>query len=451
MAKTYVLDTNVLLHNPDALFDFADNDIVLPFAVIEEIDDQKKRQDEIGRNARIVNRYLDELRSGGSLGRGVKLDNGGSVRIEVNNVAPKDVPKFFNLYKADNRILAVAMHLKKKSPGREVVLVSKDLNVRVKADTYEIKTEDYKKDRVEFGELYTGYSALELEEYEIEEIAESGFVELKDGVEAYPNHFFVCNRIGASPLIVRHKDGLLFPLKYQDKENWGIKPLNFEQMMAQELLMDDEIPVVTIIGKAGTGKTLLSLAVGMERVVNNQDVKCSSKTKQELRAKRTRAQYNKLIVARPTVPMGPDLGYLPGGIDEKIHPWMQPIYDNLCYMMRDCDDPMSDIGDLIKKGGLEIAVLTYIRGRSLPRQFIVCDEAQNMSPGMVKALVTRTGEDTKIVLTGDPEQIDTPFLDASSNGLSYLVERLKKESISGHVTLVKGERSKVAEVCSRVL
>jgi PhoH-like ATPase len=440
MAKIYVLDTNVLLHNPEAIFDFEEHEVVIPFVVITELDEQKKRQDEIGRNARRVNKYLDDLRKNGKLADGVAIGKG-RLRIEVNNVKTtslggKKLPAL-NMAKNDNRILNVAISLQNRrrkihEEESEVILVSKDLNLRVRADICGVKTEDYRKDKVaDYGELYTGFSEITLPEEQIKELEKYKATALPEGFRAYPNQFFACEMDGCQ-MILCNKSGILLPLQYKDETNWGLHPLNPEQMMAQELLMDDAIPVVSIVGPAGTGKTLISLAVGMEAVVE-------------------RRLYNKLIVARPLVPMGNDIGYLPGNKEEKIDPWMRPIYDNLCYLMRDVGNPMDEINDLKTSGGLEIEVLTYIRGRSIPRQFIICDEAQNLTPLMIKTLATRVGEGTKIVFTGDPSQIDTPYLDASSNGLSYLVEKMKTEEISGHITLAKSERSQVAEICARVL
>ena len=460
--RTFVLDTNVLLHNPEALFDFEEHEVVIPFTVLGEIDEHKKRQDEIGKNARLVNRYLEELRSQGRLSEGVKIRNGrGTIRIELNHVnnssLPKNIPSL-NMNKADNRILAVALGLKygkvkaQQTTSQDVVLVTKDINLRVRADVCGLDAQDYLKDKVvDYGEMYTGFSQVELTGEQKRELQECKFTALANGQQAFPNQFFVCENGSGNPLVVCYKSGMLVSLDGQTKDasvhkkpkkdwrgsqkkedNWGIEAKSLEQKMALELLTDASIPVVSIVGGAGTGKTLLSLAVGMDMVVDQ-------------------GIYDKLIVMRPMVPMGDPIGFIPGSKEEKVDPWMQPIYDNLCYLMRDAENPMEIISHLKDYGALEIGILTYIRGRSIPNQFIICDEAQNMTPLMIKTLVTRVGEGTKIVFTGDPSQIDNPFLDASSNGLSYLVERIKQEEISGHVTLLKSERSKVAEICSQVL
>lgn len=433
MTKTYVMDTNVLLHNPEALFAFEENEVVVPLAVIEEIDNQKKRQDEVGRNARNVSQMLDALRSSGSLAEGVSLPAGGVLRIEVNHLNCPDFPKGLEPQKHDNRILAVAyaLGLKNRQP---VVLVTKDLNLRIKADVLGVPAEDFYNDKVDYHQLYNGIGELHLGSEELDAFFQAGKLGVNGNVQAHPNQLFVLksHTNPSQSAVARYAQGNLWPLTRGDSVQWGVRALNKEQKFAVELLSNDDIKVVTLLGRAGTGKTLLALAVGLEKVL-------------EQRA------YARLLITRPVTPMGDDLGYLPGSKEEKLRPWMQPIYDNLEYLFKDCADRNDVLDDLIQRNTIEMEALTYIRGRSIPRQFIVCDEAQNLSPHMIKSLITRVGEGTKIVFTGDPEQIDHPYLDASSNGLSYLVEKLKGEEIAGHVTLVKGERSKVAELGARLL
>jgi len=433
MTKTYVMDTNVLLHNPEALFTFEDNEVVVPLAVIEEIDNQKKRQDEVGRNARIVSQMLDNLRSSGSLAEGVSMPGGGVVRIEVNHLNGPDFPKALEPQKHDNRILAVAYALGLKT-GQPVVLVTKDLNLRIKADVLGVPAEDFCNDKIAYHQLYNGTGELRVGRDEMDAFFQNGKLGVNGSLQAHPNQLFVL-RSHTNPsqsAVARYARGNLWPLVRGDTVQWGVKALNKEQKFAVELLSNDDIKVVTLVGRAGTGKTLLALAVGLEKVL-------------EQRA------YARLLITRPVTPMGDDLGYLPGSKEEKLRPWMQPIHDNLEYLFKDCADRHDVLDDLIQRNTIEMEALTYIRGRSIPRQFIVCDEAQNLSPHMIKSLITRVGEGTKIVFTGDPEQIDHPYLDASSNGLSYLVEKMKGEEIAGHVTLVKGERSKVAELGARLL
>lgn len=433
MQKTYVLDTNVLLHNPDALFAFENNHVVIPFAVIEEVDSQKKRQDEVGRNARVVSRKLDELRRLGRLAEGVSLPSGGKLTIELNHSSLISCPKGLDPEKHDNRILAVAFNLSQAGNG-PVVLVTKDLNLRIKADVVGVSAEDFNNGKVEYDHLYTGMAELYLTGSELDRFYRQGQLRLDSSAQPPQNQFFMlkCHENPSQSALARYSQGALWPLSYADSVNWGIKALNKEQKFALELLNNDQIKVVTLVGRAGTGKTLLALAAGLESVLEKN-------------------AYTRLLITRPVIPMGEDLGYLPGSKEEKLRPWMQPIYDNLEFLMQNTPEPYEVLQDLIRRGTLELEALTYIRGRTIPRQFIICDEAQNLSPHMIKTLITRVGEDTKIILTGDPEQIDHPYLDANSNGLTYLVERLKGEEIAGHVTLTRGERSKVAELGGRLL
>ncbi len=433
MIKTYVIDTNVLLHDPESIFAFHDNEVVIPFSVIEEIDNQKKRQDEVGRNARTASRTLDGLRSTGHLSEGVSLKNGGSLRIELNHQTIINVPKGLDPEKHDNRILAVAYNLAQEET-RPVILVTKDLNLRIKADVLGIQVEDYINDKVDYDQLYTGTGKISLEKEALDSFFETGKLCLNGALRAYPNQLFVMRNDsnGSQSALGCYSQGVLRQLVHSDAVCWGLKALNKEQKFALELLLNDDIKVVTLVGRAGTGKTLLALAVGLEKVLE-QNV------------------FTKLLITRPIIPMGDDLGYLPGSKEEKLRPWMQPIYDNLEFLLRDSLDPPDMLGELIERGVLEMEPLTYIRGRSIPKQFIICDEAQNLTPHMIKTLITRVGEGTKIVFTGDPEQIDHPYLDASSNGLTHIVEKLKGEEIAGHVVLVRGERSKVAELGSMLL
>jgi PhoH-like ATPase len=334
--------------------------------------------------------------------------------------------------KHDNRIIALAHHL-----GREqkdpVILVTKDLNLRIKADVIGVPAEDYSNDKVDYRQLYSGIQEVQTATGELDAFYHDGKLKWECS-EAFPNQFVIlksycspsCSALG------RYSQNGLWPLVYGDSVSWGIKALNKEQKFALELLLNDHIKVVTLVGRAGTGKTLLALAVGLEKVLEEH-------------------VYTRLLVTRPVIPMGNDLGYLPGTKEDKLRPWMQPIYDNLEFIFSNNDDPFEDVNNLMARGVLTLEALTYIRGRSIPKQYILCDEAQNLSPHMIKTLITRVGEGTKIVFTGDPEQIDHPYLDRNSNGLTYLVERLKGEEIAGHVTLLKGERSKVAELGARLL
>ncbi|MBN2515363.1 MAG: PhoH family protein [Deltaproteobacteria bacterium] len=433
MQKTYILDTNVLLHNPDSLFAFEDNHVVIPFVVIEEIDNLKKRQDEIGRNARVVTAILDGLRSLGHLSDGVALPSGGRLRIELNHQEFSSFPAVLDSNKNDNRILSVAHHLLHE-PGGPVILVTKDLSLRVKADVLSIQSEDFHKDKVNFTRLYEGIGSIHVSAEQMSRFYRDGRLSLNGKLQGYPNQIFIMKNPcqDSQSALALYSGNILRRLIFGDSINFGMKARNKEQRFALEFLMDDEIKIVTLVGRAGTGKTLLALAVGLEKVLEQK-------------------AYTKLLVTRPVMPMGNDLGYLPGSKEEKLRSWMQPIYDNLEFLFKNSEEPAKLIDHLIGRNVLEMEALTYMRGRSIPGQFIICDEAQNLSPHMIKTLITRVGEGTKIVFTGDPEQIDHPYLDASSNGLSYLVEKLKDEELAGHVTLKRGERSRVAELCSHLL
>lgn len=427
-----------------AIFSFQDNDVVLPAVVLEEVDSKKRLMDEIGRNARHTARLLDGLRTKGQLHHGVELDSGGRLRVELNHRSFARMQELFHDMTNDNRILAVAMNLhteeqQKKSP-RAVILVSKDALLRVKADALGLPAEDFLSDRVvhEFSSLYKGYATIQVPVDTIQQFYSAGPFELQG---LLPNHTFLANEflilkdeLGSSASAIGRVSGdgkQLLPLVFGDEIVWGVKARNAQQKMAMELLLNKDIPLVTLTGKAGTGKTLLSLAAGLMQTEDER-------------------AYKKLLVARPIVPLGKDIGYLPGEKEEKLRPWMQPIYDNLEYLFntkqsRDLDKILAGLGSI------QVEALTYIRGRSIPEQFIIIDEAQNLTKHEVKTILTRVGENSKIILMGDPQQIDHPYLDEVNNGLTYVVEIFKKEKMSGHITLKKGERSSLAQLAADLL
>lgn len=443
MKKIFVLDTNVLLHDPNAIFAFEEHEVVIPAVVLEEIDSKKRNADELGRNARSVSRLLDGLREKGQLHDGVPLDHGGRLKVELNHRSFVKVQEMFCEASNDNRILAVALNYKleedPKDDPRPVILVSKDVLVRIKADVLGVTAQDYLSDRTaDPSELYTGHTTLKVHPSVIDEFYSYRFLLIKPlqlPYTLYPNEFVILKDemgSGKSALLRVSTDATrLEPLYLSNDPVWGISARNAQQRMAFELLLNDDIPLVTITGKAGTGKTLLALAAGLCKVEDDH-------------------KYKKLLIARPVVPMGKDIGYLPGEKDEKLRPWMQPIYDNLEFLF---DTKKS--GDIDKilmgLGSIQVEALTYIRGRSIPGQFIIVDEAQNLSRHEVKTIVSRAGEGSKVILMGDPEQIDHPYLDAVSNGLTYVVERFKQERLSGHITLTKGERSKLAQLAADLL
>ncbi len=439
--KIFVLDTNVLLHSAAALESFADNEIVIPMTVLEELDKFKRNQDELGRNTRRVIRKLDQLREKGSLFSGVSLDNAadpgqcGSLRVVISEGA---LFENANMSVPDNRILNVASMLKKQFPDRQVIFITKDINLRLKADAFGIKVQDFEKERVDYNELFTGSRTEEVSGELVDQLHQEKFIPVPEGMNIQPNEFVLLQDAANSKHAAfgwRRFDRLE---KLHDgiaEHVWNITPRSKEQRMALHLLMDPEIPLVTLVGKAGSGKTLLALAAALE-LTEKQNV------------------YSRILVSRPIIPLGNDIGYLPGDKDEKLDAWMQPIYDNLEFLLRSDKRESSarrQIEEMKRNKKLELEALTYIRGRTIPNQFVIVDEAQNLTPHEVKTIVSRCGQGTKIVLTGDPDQIDNPYLDASSNGLTNIVEHMKHLPLSGHITLMKSERSPLAAAAAEYL
>lgn len=441
MKKIFIIDTNVILHDPNAILQFEDNDVILPIAVIEELDRFKKQPEIIGRNARHASRNLDNLRQQGHLTTGVKLEHGGILKVALGDRHTlQELPLELSKDLADNSILAVGLQIKQQCQC-PVIVVSKDTNLRIKADALGLDAADYETDKVDVDELYTGTFELLVKAEKIEELFRDGETVLEQKFlpnqdltlidETNPNHTALAMVAGDSnqvvPLIKLPKTGVS-----------QIQPRNREQRFALNLLLNDEIKLVTLVGKAGTGKTLLAIAAGLQKVADEK-------------------VYSRLLISRPVVPMGKDLGYLPGDINEKLNPWMQPLYDNFDLILGTQDKKNQPSHwrrgheELIELGLLQIEPLTYIRGRTIPQQYMIIDEAQNLTPHEVKTIITRAGEGTKIILTGDPEQIDNPYVDAASNGLIYLVERFKNEPLAGHITLSKGERSSLAERAAALL
>ncbi|HPB18687.1 MAG TPA: PhoH family protein, partial [Candidatus Cloacimonas sp.] len=429
--------------NPQALFSFEDNRVVLPIVVIEEIDQFKKGVDEKSRNARQIGRYLDALRKKGKLQDGVPTENGGSIQVTVNKDIANAASELLFLDKNDNLIIGTALYFKQHYPESIVTLVSKDVNVRVKADCVGINAENFETDTIKYDEFFTGWEVIDLEPEQFRELEEKGYLDNIFG-DFFPNQF-VRVPIPDNPnqyKTLRYHYGrnqLSIINHYTGQQIFGIKARNFEQEMALDILLDDSIKLVSLSGKAGTGKTLLAMAAGLQKVVEEK-------------------RYSRLVVSRPISPLGKDLGYLPGSKTEKFNPWMQPIYDNMDILLSahtEKDNPKDkkkfDINDLMDMGFLELEPLTYIRGRSLPDQFFIIDEAQNLSPHEMKTIITRAGVNTKVVLTGDPYQIDIPYLDSQSNGLSVSVEKFKGEILVGHITLDKGERSALADLAAKYL
>lgn len=451
MRKCYVLDTNVLLSDPNALFSFQENDLIIPMVVLEELDNHKSRPDEVGRNARQVNRALDDLRQAGegSLTSGVKLPNGGSLKVaSLSASALADAPAELQKGKVDNMIIVFMLGLKKTDPS--AVLVSKDINVRIKCDSLGIKCEDYLKMRVadDTRKFYRGVEVIEVTENLVDRFYKEEklpVAELK-GKKLYPNQIVVIKYVlGDQTLksaITRCVGNDLVPVKKIEHVS-GLVPRNKEQNFSFDLLLDPNIKLVTLVGPSGTGKTLLALAAGIH----------------QLKSLGPSPVYDRIVVTKPVQPVGRDIGFLPGTLEEKMEPWIAPIKDNLNFLMggkrrRKSQNGSSDepyLALLLQRGLIEIEAITFIRGRSIPNSFIVIDEAQNLSMHELKTIITRVGDGTKIVLTGDIEQIDNVHVDAYTNGLTYAIERFKEYDIAAHVTLIKGERSQLATLASKIL
>jgi len=470
MKKNFVFDTNVLLHDPDAIFKFADNAVIIPIYVIEEIDQFKKELSERGRNARQVSRHLDAYREKGNLGVGVPLENGGVLRVVFSSDPGSH--KILDKRLTDNLILSVALELQQVETQTQTIFVTKDTNLRVRADAMGLKSVNYEDQSVSLDQLYPGAGEITVAADEIESFYQTGQLEIEFVLGApiastnraasgatdhgaaymrpqgpagntlpvlYPNEYLlirngnnpnhtVLGRLDAAGRIVR-------PLAPMKQGIWGIRPRNKEQHFALDALLNDDIQLVTLLGKAGTGKTLLAIAAGLHKATEEN-------------------VYQRLLVSRPIFPLGRDIGYLPGSVEEKLNPWMQPIFDNIEYLMGISQSDKRagrSATELMHLNILEIEPLTFIRGRSIPHQYMIVDEAQNLTPHEVKTILTRVGEGTKIVLTGDPYQIDNPYVDSESNGLTYTINRFKGQSIAATVTLSKGERSKLAELASNLL
>ena len=434
--KNYVLDTNVLLHDARALYAFADNNVIIPIYVLEEIDTFKKDQNELGRSARQVARLLDRHRNEeGGLSHAQPIESGGTVRVALSKSPPKNPS--YDSRSMDQRILEIALEVRDADPAVPTILVTKDVNMRIRGDALGLHTVDFEPERISIEELYPGNRELMVPAGTVEQFFADGSIAV-DAPGLHANEFLTLKDEGGGKSALTRWDknaGRAVPVKKLREGVWGIKPRNREQHFALDLLLDDSIKLVTLGGKAGTGKTLLAIAAGLQKVTEEQ-------------------VFSRLLVSRPIFPLGRDIGYLPGDIEEKLNPWMQPIYDNLELLLglnkSDKKDGRS-YAELVDLGFVEIEPLTYIRGRSLPNVYMIVDEAQNLTPHEVKTIITRAGEGTKIILTGDPYQIDHPYLDSSNNGLTTVAERFKEEAIAGHVILTKGERSPLAELATQIL
>jgi PhoH-like ATPase len=499
--KNYIVDTNVLLHDPNSLLSFADNHVLIPIEVIEEIDRFKRESSELGQNARSVSRMLDGFRGEGSLSEGVKLPNGGKLQIAFQKNGHVNGDAHANGNSVDSRILSLAASIQKAQPKNPTVLVSKDINLRIKADALGLQAEDYETDRVFITDLYTGMMEMSVATNKMAAFRANSELGLDSGKQYFPNEYCtLTDETNPKRTALTKVDATgtkLIPIIDCREGVWGIKPRNRErvhldtvlnwglespqnpamrdwkacatcsadipvrgfgrlssrpalpahtsrprtvsrcthreQHFAFDALLDDRVKLVTLMGKAGTGKTLLAMAAGLKRTVIDRE-------------------FRRLVVARPTISMGKELGFLPGSLEEKLAPWMQPIHDAL--------EMLSDLNmghdhrrstDLMRSGSIVVEALSYIRGRSIANQFMIIDEAQNLTPLETKTIITRVGSGTKIIFTGDPYQIDNPYVDSSSNGFNYIVSRFRSEAIAAHIELQKGERSELAELAANIL
>ena len=464
--KTFVLDTNVVLHDPVAFTKFGDNNVVIPIYVVEEVDNFKHQSNELGRAARQFSRSLDEFREKGNLAKGVRMPNGGLIRVlpterkylpQDNIATSKNSP--------DTLIMSVALKLKAEEPENPCIFITKDTNLRIRADGMGLDSENYEERGFSIDELYPGAIELNVDSEIIDELYASrevtvAFKSSERALNAFENAELTAGQDENNQilyqneyvrLVDKNEENHTVMARLMPMQNkiitlqttrpgfsgvWGLKPRNKEQHFALDCLLDDNIKLVTLLGKAGTGKTLLALAAGLQKATEEQT-------------------YSKLLVARPIFPLGKDIGFLPGGTEDKLNPWMQPIFDNVEFLMglneEDKRRGRRSYRELIDMGLLQIEALTYIRGRSIPNQYIIIDEAQNLTPHEVKTIITRVGQGTKVVLTGDPYQIDNPYVDADSNGLTYVINKFKGIDLAATVTLSKGERSRLAEFASNLL
>ncbi len=436
MKKNYVLDTNVLLHDPHAIFRFEDNNVIIPIYVIEEVDQFKREGSERGRNARSIARLLDDLRDrGGSLSKGVGLESGGMLRVAVPSKR-LTLPSAIDHTAMDQAILQTAFDVRENDAGRPTVFVTMDTNLRIRADALGMAAQTYENQRVEFDRLTSGIIELELDGGEVDTFFREGRIAPRDPAPPPNTCVLMRDRSNPSHTALGRYDATkksIGALRVPREGVMTVRPRNKEQSFALDLLLDESIRLVTLVGKAGTGKTLLALAAGLKRTVED-------------------GVYTRMLVSRPVMPLGRDIGFLPGDVDEKLNPWMQPIFDNLEFLFSTGNrkGPRA-YAELLESGLIQVEPLTYIRGRSLPQQFIVVDEAQNLTPHEVKTIITRSGDGTKIVLTGDPGQIDNPYVDSASNGLTIAAERFRGEKLAAHIVLAKGERSDLAELAANLL
>jgi len=437
--KIFVLDTSVIIYDHTAIRNFQEHDVVIPITVLEELDNFKKGNDTKNFAAREFTRYVDKMSGDKSLQEWTPIDGKfhGNFKIEMNNSSKLDAEKIFQEKKGDHRILNAALYTAEMNPDRKVVLVTKDINLRIKAKSLNLNSEDYTTGKIlTVDELYTGNTTLDkVNPAIISQIYEKGFCSAKDVIkkdEPLANHFYVLKNASAS-VLARYEKSSNTLKRVTKTSSYGIIPKNAEQSFALDAIMNPDIKLVTIQGVAGTGKTLLSLAGALEQ----------------------RRNYHQIYLARPIVPLSnKDIGYLPGDVTSKLNPYMEPLWDNLKFIksqFTEKDKELKAINEMLENEKIVICPLAFIRGRSLSNMFFIVDEAQNLTPHEVKTIITRAGENTKIVFTGDIYQIDTPYLDTQSNGLSYLIDKVQGQDLYAHITLQKGERSELANLANDLL
>ncbi|NLM72853.1 MAG: PhoH family protein [Clostridiaceae bacterium] len=454
MVKNYILDTNVIIHDPFCFYNFEDNNIIIPIIAIEELDNIKKREGMVGYHARVAARELNKLREFGNLSEGIRTEKGGTIRIELDHMDMHFVPPGIDTSKNDTKILAMAKNLMDENKDIPTILVTKDVYMAIKADSFGIPVQDYHNDKILADEIYKGYRDIYASSEKINQIFNGGLSEkeLELDEPLLPNEFLnITSTDDSTHQVLTRFDGKnIVPLKYQKHTAWGLTPINREQKMAFELLMDNSVPFVTITGGAGSGKTILATAVALEKVIEQNE-------------------YSKIVFVRPTIAAGNDIGYLPGTEDEKLRPWMGSFYDAIENLMgfRSSDkEDHSRLGKIGRKpnfsvesfietyksrGIIETKTFTYMRGRTLSNAMVIVDEAQELTPHLAKLMLTRAGFGSKFVFLGDPtdNQIDNVLVDARSNGLVYTVEKMKTFDITGHVALKQVERSPLARIAEK--
>ncbi|MBX4270538.1 PhoH family protein [Clostridium estertheticum] len=460
MIKNYIIDTNVMVHDPDFIYNFEDNNIIIPIICIEELDNLKKREGIVGYHARSAAREINNLRKTGNLHEGIKLANGGTIRIELNNNDPSCLPNGFDFTKNDTKILAITKNIKESNKEISTILVTKDLYMAIKSDALGIVTQDYKNDKITANELYKGYRKIILTSKKMDEIKEGGIAMPSNfDFTLYPNEFLDITSSDDSEygLIGKFNGKAIVPLKYVDEFAFGLKPINKEQKMAFELLMDPKIQFVTISGGAGSGKTIMSTAVALKKVIEE-------------------GAFRRVIFVKPVIPAGDDIGFLPGTEEEKLKPWMGSFYDAIENLMDAKEKTKNDknkekkskkideheikrtavnVDNFIEKfrqsGQIETKTFVYMRGRTLSDALVIVDESQQTTPHLAKLMLTRAGFGSKFVFIGDPSdnQIDNILVDEKSNGLVYTIEKMKPFDITGHVTLEHVERSPLSKLAER--